>query len=118
MLMINVTNWKKFYKRMTDGLAPYLNYNNGYRDGMKDADEWISTYQVEAEPVRYGRWEWFEEWSQSTPESPKECTGCGWRCGRCKVKLDDMVGWYWDDPYDKPKLNYCPNCGMKVDEQN
>ncbi len=68
--------------------------------------------------VRHGRWEWFEEWSPSTPESPKECIDCGWRCGRCKVKLDDMVGWYWDDPYDEPKLNYCPNCGMKVDEQN
>ena len=66
--------------------------------------------------VRHGHWEWFEEWSQSTLESPKECTDCGWRCGRCKIKLDDMVGWYGDDPYDKPKLNYCPNCGMKVDE--
>ena len=64
-------------------------------------------------PVRHGRWEWFEEWSPSTPESPKECIDCGWRCGECKVKLDDMVGWYWDDPYDEPKLNYCPNCGMK-----
>ena len=65
-------------------------------------------------PVRHGSWEWFEEWSQSTPESPKECTDCGWRCGRCKVKLDDMVGWYWDDPYDEPKLNYCPNCEGKL----
>ena len=71
---------------------------------------------IEAKPVRNGRWEWFEEWSPSTPESPKECTDCGWRCGECKVKLDDMVGWYWADPYDEPKLNYCPNCGMKVDE--
>ena len=67
-------------------------------------------------PVRHGHWEWFEEWSPSTPESPKECIDCGWRCGRCKVKLDDMVGWYWDDPYDEPKLNYCPNCGMRADE--
>ncbi len=67
-------------------------------------------------PVRHGHWEWFEEWSPSTPESPKECIDCGWRCGRCKVKLDDMVGWYWDDPHDEPKLNYCPNCGMRADE--
>lgn len=69
---------------------------------------------VEAEPVKYGRWEWFEEWSSSTSESPKECIDCGWRCGICKVKLDDMVGWYWDNPYDEPKLNYCPNCGGKL----
>lgn len=69
-------------------------------------------------PVQHGRWEWFEEWSPSTPKSPKECTDSGWRCGRCKVKLDDMVGWYWDDPYDEPKLNYYPNCGMRVNKQN
>lgn len=61
-------------------------------DTVEDALRNIPT--IEAEPVRHGRWEWFEEWSPSTPESPKECTDCGWRCGRCKVKLDDMVGWY------------------------
>lgn len=94
------------------------------RDALYDADaitmEGVKILNqfpaADVKPVRHGRWEWFEEWSSSTPESPKECIDCGWRCGRCKVKLDDMVGWYWDDPYDEPKLNYCPNCGMRADE--
>lgn len=92
--------------------------NKRYTEGWNDAILMVKSMihgekAADVAPVRHGRWEWFEEWSPSTPESPKECTDCGWRCGRCKVKLDDMVGWYWDDPYDEPKLNYCPNCGMK-----
>lgn len=59
-------------------------------------------------------WEWFEEWSPGTPEHPRECDDCGWRCGKCKVALEDMVGGYWDDAFEKPKLHYCPNCGAKM----
>ena len=59
-------------------------------------------------------WEWFEEWSPSTPEHPRECDDCGWRCGKCKIPLEDMVGGYWDDAFEKPKLSYCPNCGAKM----
>ena len=93
-----------------DALLEQMKRTNRYFNVKFDIEE---APTIEAEPVQHGRWEWFEEWSPSTPESPKECIDCGWRCGRCKVKLDDMVGWYWDDPYDEPKLNYCPNCGMK-----
>ena len=89
---------------------PDAHYQSWYAEKIK------AIPAADVAPVRHGHWEWFEEWSPSTPESPKECTDCGWRCGRCKVKLDDMVGWYWDDPHDEPKLNYCPNCGMRVDE--
>lgn len=59
-------------------------------------------------------WEWFEEWSPSTPEHPRECDDCGWRCGKCKVALEDTVGGYWDNAFEKPKLHYCPNCGAKM----
>ena len=93
-----------------DALLEQMKRTNRYFNVKFDIEE---APTIEAEPVRHGRWEWFEEWSPSTPESPKECIDCGWRCGECKVKLDDMVGWYWDDTYDEPKLNYCPNCGMK-----
>lgn len=98
-----------------DALLERMKRTNRYFNVKFDIEE---APTIEAEPVRHGRWEWFEEWSSSTPESPKECTDCGWRCGRCKVKLDDMVGWYWDDPHDEPKLNYCPNCGMRTDKEN
>lgn len=69
---------------------------------------------IKAEPVVHGRWEWFEEWSPSTTEHPRECDDCGWRCSRCKTALEDMVGGYWDNPDEEPKLNYCPNCGAKM----
>ena len=66
-------------------------------------------------PVLPGKWEWFEEWSQGTTEYPTECDDCGWRCSNCKTALEDVVGGYWDDPYDEPKLKFCPNCGAKMD---
>lgn len=65
--------------------------------------------------MRHGRWEWFEEWTPSTPEHPAECEDCGWRCGKCKTALEDVVGGYWDDPDDEPTLRYCPNCGAIMD---
>lgn len=66
-------------------------------------------------PVRHGEWEWFEEWIPCTTEHPRECEDCGWRCGNCKQSLEDMVGGYWDNPDETPKLAYCPNCGAKMD---
>ena len=61
-----------------------------------------------------GEWEWFEEWSPSTPEHPRECNDCGWRCGKCNTAWEDMVGGYWDVAFEKPTLNFCPNCGVKM----
>ena len=70
---------------------------------------------ADVEPVKHGRWEWFEEWSYSTPEHSAECDDCGWRCSECKTKLEDMVNGYYDDSYEVPQLNYCPNCGARMD---
>lgn len=70
---------------------------------------------VDAEPVLHGQWEWYEEWSQSTTDHYAECDDCGWRCSECKNALSDMVGGYWDDPNEKPKINRCPDCGTKMD---
>ena len=78
----------------------------GYIDSEPPAD---------VAPVVHGRWEWFEEWYPSTPDHPMECEDYGWRCGECKTSLEDMVGGCWDDSDDEPKLNYCPNCGAKMD---
>ena len=66
-------------------------------------------------PAKHGQWEWFEEWSYSTPDHPAECDDCGWRCSKCKTELEDMVNGYYDDSYEVPQLNYCPNCGAKMD---
>lgn len=70
---------------------------------------------IDAAPVRHGRWEWFEEWSQSTTEHQAECQDCGWRCGECKTALEDIVGGYWDDIDREPMMNYCPNCGARME---
>lgn len=69
-------------------------------------------------PVRPVTWEWFEKWIPSTTEHPAECEDCGWQCGNCKRALEDMVGGYWDDPYERPQLAYCPNCGCRMDGGN
>ena len=65
--------------------------------------------------VVHAKWEWFEEWNPSTPDHPRECDNCGWICGHCKTSLADMVGGYWDNYYETPKVNYCPDCGAKMD---
>jgi transcriptional regulator with XRE-family HTH domain len=67
-------------------------------------------------PDNVGTWEWFEEWNPSTPEHPRECEACGWRCGKCKTALEDVVGGYWDDPEEKPNLTFCPACGVRMKE--
>ena len=71
---------------------------------------------VEDEPVRHGRWKWFEEWSPSTTAHYAECDDCGWQCSECENALRDMIGGYWDNPDEKPKLNFCPGCGAKMDD--
>lgn len=68
---------------------------------------------VDVAPVRHGRWEWFEEWSQSTSDHPAEYEDYGWRCSECKTALEDIIGGYWDDLDREPMLNYCPKCGAK-----
>ena len=88
-----------------------------YEDGkiidvhIRDTDDVVKVFA----PVRHGRWEWFEEWNPSTPDHPRECEDCGWRCGKCKTALEDVVGGYWDNPDEEPKLRYCPNCGCRMD---
>lgn len=70
---------------------------------------------IEAVPVVHGEWEWFEEWMPSTTENLRECEDCGWRCSQCKTPLEDMVGGYWDNPDEQPKIIFCPNCGAKME---
>lgn len=72
---------------------------------------------VDAEPIRHAKWEWFEEWSESNTDHFAECEDCGWRCGKCKTPIEKSVGGYWDDVDIVPELNYCPNCGAKMDKE-
>lgn len=60
-------------------------------------------------PVVHGQWEWFDE-ETGTPPTGYE-REWGWRCSHCKHELPDD----YDDPDYCPALNYCPNCGAKMD---
>lgn len=62
--------------------------------------------------IAYGQWEWFDE-ETGTPLTGYE-REWGWRCSHCKHELPDD----YDDPDCRPMLNYCSNCGAKMDENS
>lgn len=64
---------------------------------------------VNVAPIKNGQWEWFDE-DIGTPITGHE-REWGWRCSRCKHELPDD----YDDPDYRPMLDYCPNCGAKMD---
>ena len=102
-------------KQFQEGICHIVNDTMYYlldEDDSKCLAE--NLYNADYRKVEQGEWEWFEEWSPSTSEHPRECDECGWRCGKCKEALIDMVGGYWDDPEDKPQLKFCPNCGADM----
>lgn len=62
---------------------------------------------------------WWEEWSPSTPECPRECIGGGWQCSNCGIDLGDYMTrcggehCYFDRYEEKPTIAFCPCCGRK-----
>ena len=95
--------------------VPFRSIQN-WELGVRKCPDYVEKMVVTMieQQVKHGQWEWFEEWIPSTPDHPKECEDCGWRCGKCKTALEDVVGGYWDDPFETPMINYCPNCGVKI----
>lgn len=106
MLMIDATKWEEFYKKMTDGLKPYDHYDDGYRDAMDNVDDWMDGNQVEADPVRHGRWEEMHyEGGILDGTNFDRCSVCGY----------ERV---FNDPALKTVFKYCPNCGCKMDGES
>lgn len=60
-------------------------------------------------PVVHGQWEWFDE-EMGTPFDGND-RDWGWYCSHCKHELPDD----YDDTDHRPMLDYCPNCGAKID---
>lgn len=58
-------------------------------------------------------WQWFEEWTESTPDGPAECTDAGWRCHKCGFSLNE-ISYCFDDPNEPPRIKYCPECGRPM----
>lgn len=81
---------------------------DGY-DGAMAMEIAASAPAADVAPVVHGRWEWFNE-ETGTPFTKPE----GWRCSRCKYELPDD----YDDPDCRPMLDYCPNCGAKMDMED
>ena len=74
-----------------------------------------------AEPVRHGQWEWYEDPITSLFPDPDY----GWRCSQCKEDAEAIIqrasptaNVFFDDSNVPPKLDYCPNCGAKMDKED
>ena len=89
MLMIDATKWNEFYQEMTKDLKPYDHYDDGYRDAMDNVDDWMDGNQVEAEPVRHGRWDYYSTTMQE--------------CSVCKRHTP------------RHRYTFCPHCGARMD---
>lgn len=76
---------------------------------------------IDAEPVRHGRWEWYEDWGPSTWLEPPDLNKAGWKCSNCGIDLGDYltdclgVNVYVDEEDKMPKIKSCPHCGAKMD---
>lgn len=76
---------------------------------------------IAAEPVRHGRWEWYEDWGPSTWLEPPDLNKTGWKCSNCGIDLGDYltdclgVNVYVDEEDKIPKIKSCPHCGAKMD---
>lgn len=85
-------------------------YTEGWNDCLLRVKSMVSKFHAaDVAPVVHGRWEWFDE-DTGTPLTGYE-REWGWRCSRCKHELPDD----YDDPDYRPMLDYCPNCGAKMD---
>lgn len=91
-----------------DGVANILDYeiakgNSGSisRKGVVDMLTTLPT--VDAVPVKHGRWiKWFEVVHDAY------CISYAphYKCSECNTEYDQ---------YDAMRMNYCPNCGVKLD---
>lgn len=76
---------------------------------------------IEADPVRHGRWEWYEEWGPSTWLEPPDIINAGWKCTECGIDLGEYLTAklheevYVGDMDKMPEVDRCPNCGAKMD---
>ena len=84
---------------------PIENYE-GWLDGICLVIPKDLIYQaptVKTEPVRHGHWIYKELWEDLDNRNFK-----GYTCSCCNEEYEDYL-------FDSYELNYCPNCGAKMD---
>lgn len=110
--------------RLIDADTLNVEQINAYYAGscrVEDVQEWLDDQPtIDAEPVRHGRWEWYEEpYDSRNPDGDY-----GWRCSECKQDLAaeltlGIPGMHYaydilDNPEAPPTLNRCLFCGAKM----
>lgn len=86
--------------------------------GLKNIIDLMPTI-TKAELYNTAELTWWEEWSESTPDAPRECVGGGWQCSNCGIDLGDYMTQhggehcYFDKYEEKPTIAHCPCCGRK-----
>ena len=91
------------FREMMDHEYPFDKYTQTHYPALDEAKSAVlkildSCPAVEVEPVRHGHWI-DEEIPLPLSDGSKKCV----RCSEC--------GTHWEY-----KFNYCPNCGVKMDE--
>lgn len=99
-------------------------YDSGWTDcalKVRKEQRLKTSPTIEAEPVRHGRWEWYEEWGPSTWLEPPDIINAGWKCTECGIDLGEYLTAklheevYVGDMDKMPEVDRCPNCGAKMD---
>ena len=75
---------------------------NNHKNKVVDANDIARFISIEAEPVRHGRWipVGYDGYADGCPVYNE------WECSECHFACEGE---------GEPPLNYCPNCGAKMD---
>ena len=87
--------------------AEIIEKEDGWLDGTCLVIPKQSIYEtptIEAKPIRYGHWIYKELWEDLDNRNFK-----GYICSCCNEEYEDYL-------FDIYELNYCLNCGAKMDE--
>ena len=102
--------FESFTRHITKHREPYDYYDEGYTDAVDNIDDWLEANTVDAVEVVHGRWKsiclaggFSEEW--------------GYVCSECGCTVSERSGLGVQHFRTNQRLNYCPNCGAKMDRE-